>query len=102
MAREVDRPVAGHEVLVHARRGDVLEVVVHRVLGHARDPILRVLAHAVGVADVEVQPDARRVDPLDELQVLVEPLDQQLRLRLDQAGPRRASRPRSTHGISSS
>ena len=85
-----------------ARRGDVFEVVVHRVLGHPRDPVLRILADAVGVADVEVQPDARRVDAVDELQVLVEPLDEQLRLRLDEQADAELSRPRSTHGISSS
>ena len=53
--REVDRPAAGNQVPVDARGGDVFEVIVPRVRLHPRDPILRILADAVGMADVEVQ-----------------------------------------------
>ena len=71
-------------MLVDARGGDVLEMIVPRVRGHPRDPILRIFADAIGMADVEIQADPGRIDPLDELQVLAEPLDQQSRLGLDQ------------------
>ena len=69
---------------MYARGGDVLEVVMPRVRPHAADPILRILAHAIGMADVEIQTHPRRIDAPDEFQVLLERFDQQSRLRLDQ------------------
>ena len=54
--REVNRPPAGNHVAMLARRGDVFQVVMLRMRGHPCDPVLRILAHAVGVADIEIQP----------------------------------------------
>ncbi len=59
-------------------------MVVLRVRGHGHDPVLRVFAHAVGMANIEVETGPVRVDPIDERQVLVELLDQELGLGLDE------------------
>ena len=64
--------------------GNVFDVVVPREWRHPFDPILRILADTIGVANVEIQSDPRRLDPLHELQMLTERFDHQLRLRLDQ------------------
>ena len=69
---------------VAAGGGDVLDVIMLGVRRHRANPLLRFLLHAEGVADVEIQPDPRRSDPPGELQVLLERLDHQARLRLDQ------------------
>ena len=98
---EVDRPAAGNQVAVHARVGDVLEVVVPGVRLHRGDPMLRVLADAKGVADVEVQAHPRRIDPPHEIQILLELLDHQVRLGLDQQATPTLSAT-STQGINSS
>ena len=66
-----------------AQRGNVLQVVMLGVRGHPCDPVLWVLPHAIGMADVEIQPHPGRIDAFGELQVLLETLDQQSRLGLD-------------------
>ena len=70
--------------MMDARGGDVFQVEMADV---RRQPVHRrgrVVADAVGVADVEVQADGRRVDVLHQFQELVGRLDEQARLRLDQ------------------
>ena len=62
----------------------------------------QVLADAVGVADVEVQPDRRGVQPFGDFQVLVGRLQQQPRLGLDQEQARRSSWACSASGLSTS
>ena len=52
--------------------------------GQLGDRAGQVLAHAVRVADVEIQADRRGIQPLGDFQVLVGRLQQQLRLGLDQ------------------
>ena len=74
----------GDQVVVDPRGRDVLEVVVADVGGELGDRPGQVLAHAEGVADVEVQADRGGVDPLGDLEVLVGRLEQQARLGLDQ------------------
>src|SRR5205823_5226817 len=81
---EVDGTVAGDEVVVDARRGDVLQVEVADVLPDARDGGGGVVADAEGVADVEVKPHGGGVDVPDELQELVGGFDEEARLGLDQ------------------
>ena len=61
---EVNRPPAGNQVLVLARGGDVFQVIMLGVGGHPRDPVLGILAHAVGVPDVEIQAQPGRIDPV--------------------------------------
>jgi hypothetical protein len=78
--REINGAVARNEMLMDARRGDVFQVEVADVLGHARNGRRRIVADAIGMAHVEVQPHGRRVDVLHELQKLVGRLDQQARL----------------------
>ena len=63
---------------------DVFEVVVAGVGGQLGDGLRQVLAHAEGVADVEVQADRGGVDALGDLEVLVRRLDEEARLGLDQ------------------
>ena len=89
-------------MLMDPRRGDVFEMVVNGVLRHRRDPILRIFADAVGMTDVEVQPDPRRVEAIDELQILAELFDQQFRLRFDEQPDAQTSSATSRQGISSS
>ena len=81
---EVDRPHAGDEVVVDAGRGDVLDVEVADLTGQLADLGGDVLAHAIRVADVEVEADGRRADAVGDFQVFVGRLDQQTRLRLDE------------------
>ena len=64
--------------------GDVLEVVVADVRGQLGDRPGQVFAHAVRVADVEVQADRRSVQSLGHLEVLVGRFQQQVGLGLDQ------------------
>src|SRR5262249_52480877 len=75
--REVDCPLAGDQVRVDARGGDVLQV---DVADESREPPQgrgRILADAVHVADIEVQADRRRVDLPHKLLELLGRLDQQ-------------------------
>ena len=65
-------------------RRDVLEVVVADVGRELGDRAGQVLAHAEGVADVEVQADRRGIQPLGDFEVLVGRLEQELGLGLDQ------------------
>ncbi len=81
---EIDGAFAGDQVGVVAVGGNILDVVVARVRGHLRNPVLRFLPHAKRMADVEVEPQGRRVDAPGKLQVLLESLDQQARLRFNQ------------------
>ena len=71
-------------MLVDARGGDVFEMVMPRVARHLLNPILRVFADAVCMADVEVEADHRRVDATRKIQILLKVFDQQARLGLDQ------------------
>ena len=48
----------------------------------ADDDFGRIFAHAVGVADVEVEAEGRMIHPLGKLQVLPERLDEKARFRL--------------------
>ena len=79
---EVDRPHARDQVMVDPGGRDVFEVIVAGVGGHLGDRLRQVLAHAEGVADVEVQADRGGVEPLGDLEVLVR--------RLERGGPARA------------
>ena len=67
-----------------ARRRNILQVIMPGMRRHPRNPILRILAHAVRMANVEIQAHPRRIDAAGKLQVLLEALDQEPRLRLDQ------------------
>ena len=63
---------------------DVLQMVMADVRRQLGDRPGQVLADAIRVADVEVQADRRRIQPLGDLQVLVGRLQQQPGLGLDQ------------------
>ena len=52
-----DGAVAGDHMLMDPRGGDVFQMVMNGMLRHPRDPVLRILANAIGVTDVEVEPD---------------------------------------------
>ena len=69
-------------MVMDTRRGDVFHVIVPCVGLHPRHPLGRIFAHAVGMADVEVEAEGRMVHPLGELQVLPERLDEEARFRL--------------------
>ena len=68
--------MAGDQVGVNPRVGDIFQMVVDRVLGHLRHPVLRVFTDAVGVANIKIQTDDRRVDAVDEFEILVESFDE--------------------------
>ena len=82
--QQIDRAMTGDQVSVYASGRNVLEMVMPGVGRHLGHPILRCFAHAVGVTDVEVQSQPRRIDPLDEFQELAEALDHQLGLGLNE------------------
>ena len=88
--------------MVDPRRGDVLEVVMADVGRELGDRAGQVLAHAEGVADVEVQADRRGVHPLGDFEVLVGRLEQQARLGLDQEQDAAASWACSASGLRTS
>lgn len=69
-------------MLMDPRRSDVFQMVVNGMPAIGRDPILRILADAVGMADVEVEPHV--VEAVDEFKILAKAFDQKFRLRLDQ------------------
>ena len=81
---EVDRTGAGDHVMMNTGRGDVFQVIMLRVFRHLLDLSRQVLAHAIGVADVEVETERRRVYPVVNFEKLIGRLDQQARFRLDQ------------------
>ena len=81
---EVDGAGAGHQVVMDPGGRDVLDVVMADVRRQLGDRPGQVLAHAVGVADVEVQADRRGVQPFGDLEILVGRLQQEPRLGLDQ------------------
>ena len=60
--REIDGSVPRDQMAVDPRGGDILEVVVPGVGSHLRDPVLRLLADAKGVADIKVQANPGRID----------------------------------------
>ncbi len=49
----IDRPAAWNHVRVLSAGGDVFDVIVTRMRGHALDPKLWISAHAVCVPNVE-------------------------------------------------
>src|SRR5262249_30191687 len=81
---KVDGPLAGDEVMMDTRDGDVFQVVVSGESRQPRHRRRRVVADTVEVADVEVEPDCRRIKVLHQFEELIGSLDEQIRLRFYQ------------------
>src|SRR5260370_775416 len=68
---KVDRAVAGNQVVMNARGGNIFEMKMTDIWSQPLDRRRWLVADAVRMADVEVQAHGRRIDMLHELQKLV-------------------------------
>src|SRR5438105_10629192 len=75
--REIDGALARNQVMMNAGGGDVFQVEMADMFSNAANGWSGIVADAIGMADIEIHADGRRVDVLHELQELVGGLDEQ-------------------------